>query len=52
MLHMKFEIHGCSGVREYVILMDLNGRVDIHCGRKDGRNGLTNGKPDAYYAAY
>ena len=47
MLHMKFKIHGCSGLREYVILMDLHARVEVNCGRKDGR---TNGKPDAYTA--
>ena len=37
MLHMKFKIHGCSGLREKVILMDLNARVDVNCGQKDGR---------------
>ena len=39
MLHMKFEICGCSGLREYVICMGLafNARVDVNCGRKDGR---------------
>ena len=31
--------------------MDLNARVDVNCGRKDGRmDGLTDGKPDAYIA--
>ena len=25
--------------------LNLNARVDVNCGRKDG---LTNGKPDAY----
>ena len=44
MLHMKFKIHGCSGLREEVI----NARVDVNCGRKDGQ---TDGKPDAYIAS-
>ena len=37
MLHMKFKIHGCSGLRELVIRMDLNTRVDVNCGWADGR---------------
>lgn len=49
MLHMKFENHGCSGFREKVIGMDLNGRVDINCEWKnrqtDGR--MENGRPIA-----
>ena len=36
MQHMKSEIHGCIGLREQVILMDLNARVDMNYGRKDG----------------
>ena len=37
MLHMKFKINGCSGLREKVIRMNLNARVDVNCGRNDGR---------------
>ena len=37
MLHMKCKSHGCSSLREQVIYMDLNVRVDVNCGRKDGR---------------
>ena len=51
MLHVKFEIQRCSGFREKVIQMDLKGRVDVNCERKDGRtDGLTDGKPDVYVA--
>ena len=47
MLHVKFEIQRCSGFREKVIQMDLKGRVDVNCERKDGRtDGLTDGRPD------
>ena len=37
MLHMKFEISGCSGLREVIISMDLNARVGIIVdGKTDG----------------
>ena len=37
MLHVKFEIHGWSGVRESH-LNDLKARVDVNCEQKtDGR---------------
>ena len=38
MLHMKFEIHACSGLREKLIRIDLNARVDVNCGKTDGRS--------------
>ena len=45
MLHVKFEIHKCSGCREKVIQMDLKARVDVNCERKDGRpNGQKTGR--------
>ena len=50
MLHMKLEIHGCSGFREIVIRMDLTARVDEIVGGKTG--GRTDGNPDAYIAHY
>ena len=37
MLHVKFEIYGCSDFREKVILMDLKAMVDVNCERIDGR---------------
>ena len=37
MLHVKFEIHRCSGFREKVIQMDLKARVDVNCEQKDGQ---------------
>ena len=30
MLHVKFEIHGCSGLREHVIRMDFSARVEVN----------------------
>ena len=52
MLHMTVEIHGCSGLRELVLWMDLNARVDVNCGRKDGRMGRqTDGESDAFIAS-
>ena len=37
MLHVKFEIYGCSDFREKVILMDLKAMVNVNCERIDGR---------------
>ena len=34
---MKFEIHGYSGLREEVILMDLKAKVDLNCKQTDGQ---------------
>ena len=45
MLHVKFEIHGCSGFRELSHLKDLYARVDVNCERTDG-------KPDAFIMPY
>ena len=47
MLHVKFEIHKCSGFREKIIEMDLKAKVDLNCERKEGR---MDQKPDAYFA--
>ena len=44
MLHVKFEIHGRSGLRESVF-NELNAGVGVNCGRKDEQ---TDGKPDTY----
>lgn len=42
MPHVKYETHDSSGVREYVIWMDLNARVDEHYERTvEGTYGLT-----------
>ena len=48
MLQMKFKIHGCSDLRVINKSMDLNARVDVNCGRKDGRT--ENRKPISHLA--